>query len=37
MAMNYGQYIVRDHAICGGGAVVKGTRVYGAHRSGKLC
>lgn len=25
--MNYGQYIVRDPAICGGEPVVKGTRV----------
>ena len=27
MTMNYGQYIVRDPAICGGEPVVKGTRV----------
>ena len=27
MSMNYGQYIVRDPAICGGEPVVKGTRV----------
>ena len=27
MAMNYGQYIVRDPAICGGEPVVRGTRV----------
>lgn len=27
MTMNYLQYIVRDPAICGGEAVVKGTRV----------
>lgn len=27
MAMNYGQYIVRDPAVCGGEPVVKGTRV----------
>jgi uncharacterized protein (DUF433 family) len=27
MTMNYGQYIVRDPAICAGEPVVKGTRV----------
>ncbi len=27
MTINYRQYIVRDAAICGGEAVVKGTRV----------
>lgn len=27
MTMNYRQYIVRDPAVCGGEAVVKGTRV----------
>jgi len=27
MTMNYWQYIVRDPGICGGEAVVKGTRV----------
>jgi uncharacterized protein (DUF433 family) len=27
MAMDYKQYIVRDRAICGGEAVIKGTRV----------
>ena len=27
MVMNYRQYIVRDPAICGGEAVIKGTRV----------
>lgn len=27
MAMNYQEHIVRDPAICGGEAVIKGTRV----------
>ena len=27
MAMDYRQYIVRDPAVCGGEAVVRGTRV----------
>lgn len=27
MAMNYGEYIVRDPAVCGGEPVIKGSRV----------